>query len=269
WLTAFEHRHRLRYRNRPGESGSADPAAVAQGRQRLQEITNLYPAKDIYNMDETGLCYAMAPARSISICTKRARGVKKKKTRITLALTVNADGTDALPPLFLGRAKQPHCFEKRSAESLGFSYRANAKAWMTGPIFREWLHNLDRDMRAAGRHILLLLDNVSSHKTGDLVCTNIRVEFLPPHTTTYLQPMDAGIIALFKRAYRRRQILWVYEKIKDVKKLKKKPYAVDQLQAMRWNKEIWQELQDKSAIENCFRHTGIVFNGVDERCGDS
>ncbi|KAG6572741.1 CENPB protein Homeodomainlike [Phytophthora cinnamomi] len=55
--------------------------------------------------------------------------------------------------------------------------------------------------------------------------------------------MDAGIIALLKRAYRRRQLLWVYEKVKDVKKLKKESYAVDQLQAMRWSKEIWQELQ--------------------------
>ncbi|KAG6611512.1 DDE-domain-containing protein [Phytophthora cinnamomi] len=221
WLTAFERRHRLRYRNRPGEAGSADPAAVAQGRQRLQEITDLYPPKDIYNMDEMGLCNAMAPARSI--WSKRARGVKKKKTRITLAFTANADGTDALPVLFLGRAKQPRCFEKCSAESLGFSYRANAKAWMTGPIFREWLHNLDREMRAAGRHILLLLDNASSHRTGDLVCTNVRVEFLPPNTTTFLQPMDAGIIALFKRAYRRRQLHWVYEKVKDVKKLSPTP----------------------------------------------
>ncbi|KAG6574349.1 uncharacterized protein IUM83_07273 [Phytophthora cinnamomi] len=68
-----------------------------------------------------------------------------------------------------------------------------------------------------------------------------------PNTTTFLQPMDAGIIALFKRAYRRRQLLWVYEKVKDVKKLKKESYAVDQLQAMRWSKEIWQELQGTAA----------------------
>ncbi|KAE9360412.1 hypothetical protein PR003_g230 [Phytophthora rubi] len=98
WLTAFQKRHGLRYHQQPGEAGSADPAAVALGRQQLQELTDLYEAKDIYNMDETGLCYPMAPARSI--CTKGARGVKKNKTRITVALTANADGTDALPPLF-------------------------------------------------------------------------------------------------------------------------------------------------------------------------
>jgi hypothetical protein len=83
WLTAFEHRHELRSRQRPGEAGSADPAAVALGRQQLQQLTDLYEAKDIFNMDETGLCYAMAPARSI--CTKGARGVKENRTRITWA----------------------------------------------------------------------------------------------------------------------------------------------------------------------------------------
>ncbi|KAE8980131.1 hypothetical protein PR003_g3195 [Phytophthora rubi] len=98
WLTTFQKRHGLRYRQRPGEAGSADKAAVVLGRQQLQELTDLYEAKDIYNMNETGLCYAMAPARSI--CTKGARGVKKNKTRITVALTASADGTDALPPLF-------------------------------------------------------------------------------------------------------------------------------------------------------------------------
>ncbi|GMF51174.1 unnamed protein product [Phytophthora fragariaefolia] len=78
--------------------------------------------------------------------------------------------------------------------------------------------------------------------------------------------MDAGIIAEFKRAYRRKQLRWVYEKIKRAEQIKKGDvYKVDQLQAMKWSKEIWQELQAKATIENCFRHTGIVFNGVDER----
>ncbi|GMF37964.1 unnamed protein product [Phytophthora lilii] len=100
----------------------------------------------------------------------------------------------------------------------------------------------------------------------EFVCTNVRLEFLPPNTTAFLQPMDAGIIAAFKRAYRRKQIRWVYNKIKSGEEIKvSNVYNVDQLQAMSWSKEIWQELQGKATIENCFRHTGIVFNGADER----
>ncbi|KAE9215230.1 hypothetical protein PF004_g14824 [Phytophthora fragariae] len=148
WLSGFQRRHALRYRKRHSEAASADTAAVYLGRQQLQDLTDQYAPHDVFNMDETGLCYAMAPARSI--CTRSARGVKKTKTRIIIALTANADGSDALPPLFLGRAKQPYCFKKRSASQLGFEYKANQKAWMTGQVFREWLLNLDRDMRAAG-----------------------------------------------------------------------------------------------------------------------
>ncbi|KAG3103854.1 hypothetical protein PI125_g13730 [Phytophthora idaei] len=81
--------------------------------------------------------------------------------------------------------------------------------------------------------------------------------------------MDAGIIASFKVAYRRKQLRWVYDKIKNGDSIGKKVYAVDQLQAMQWSKNIWRELQGKRTIESCFRHTGIVFNAVDERSKDA
>eukprot|EP00644_Phytophthora_capsici_P001240 jgi/Phyca11/562675/estExt2_Genewise1.C_PHYCAscaffold_100072 len=60
--------------------------------------------------------------------------------------------------------------------------------------FREWIRQLNRDMRAAERNILLLVDNASSHKTSELTLSNVNVQFLPPNTTAFLQPMDTGII---------------------------------------------------------------------------
>ncbi|KAG6603052.1 Eukaryotic peptide chain release factor GTP-binding subunit [Phytophthora cinnamomi] len=99
WLTAFMRRHKLRHRVLHGEAASVDPEVVRKGLQDIQQVTDLYAPHDIFNMDETGLGYAMGPTRSI--CTKKMRGVKKKKTRITLAMTANADGTDALPILYI------------------------------------------------------------------------------------------------------------------------------------------------------------------------
>jgi hypothetical protein len=66
--------HGLRFRTRHGEAASTAARIVYEGPQHLQELTDLYSPADIYNMDETGLCYAMAPARSIY--TKTMRGVK-------------------------------------------------------------------------------------------------------------------------------------------------------------------------------------------------
>lgn len=94
-MKAFMRRHGLRFWVRHGEAVSVDPQGVHEGIQRLQALTALCESQAIYNMDETELCYDMATARSNG--SKNMRGVKKHKTRITLSLTANADGSDALP----------------------------------------------------------------------------------------------------------------------------------------------------------------------------
>jgi hypothetical protein len=262
WMTAFMRRHGLRFRVLHGEAASVDPEVVQAGLRELQQVTDEYLPANIFNMDETGLCYAMAPARSI--CSKKMRGTKKDKTRITLAFAANANGTDVLEPLIVGRAMKPRCFKGRTAAELGFYYRNNSKAWMRGDTFREWLLSFDRDMRAAGRHVLLLLDNASSHSTGDLVLSNVKVRWLPPNTTALLQPMDAGIIAAFKRAFRKKQLVWVYNKLKRREAIGKNAYKIDQLEAMRWSKDIWNEMRGKKTFWNCFRHTNICFQATEE-----
>ena len=74
-----------------------------------------------------GLFYSMAPDRTIA--QRQVEGLKKDKTRLTLAFTANADGSDKLPPFFIGHAFKPRCFNKKTGEQLGFYYRNNTKAW--------------------------------------------------------------------------------------------------------------------------------------------
>lgn len=121
-ISAFTQRHRLRSRQLPGEAASADPVSVALGCQQLQYIIDLYEPINIYNMDEIRLCYAMTPARST--CTKSARGTKKDKTKITVSLTANADGSWRL----FRSCEAAILIQKRLVKELGFSYRSNAKA---------------------------------------------------------------------------------------------------------------------------------------------
>ena len=47
----------------------------------------------------------MVPDRGLA--TSKQPGVKGKKTRLTYALTANADGSDKLPALIIGKAAQP------------------------------------------------------------------------------------------------------------------------------------------------------------------
>uniref|UniRef100_H3H6R8 DDE-1 domain-containing protein n=1 Tax=Phytophthora ramorum TaxID=164328 RepID=H3H6R8_PHYRM len=107
---------------------------LREGRAALQELTDLYEPKDTYNMDETGLNYNATASRSISLA--RTRGVKEDTTRIMLVLTTNADGTDTLPALFIGRAVKPRYFGKKTGEENGFLYRKPNKAWMNSGVYQ-------------------------------------------------------------------------------------------------------------------------------------
>ncbi|KAE9020906.1 hypothetical protein PR001_g12484 [Phytophthora rubi] len=249
-----------------GEAASVSPAAVREAQMAMQDITRFYELKDIWNMDETGHVYRAAKDRAI--CKSGQPGLKKDKTRITLALAANADGSERREPLIIGRAKRPHCFKGKDGSDLGFDYTRNRKAWMTKALYTDWIRALDADMRVADRDILLLVDNASSHDLVGGELTNVTVQKLPPNTTSHVQPMDAGIIAAFKSGYRDLHLQLAVDRV-DRDSPEQTPegkniYWVDQLQAMRWSNEVWSSIS-ATTIANCFRHAGVVFSGPKEK----
>ncbi|XP_063598617.1 tigger transposable element-derived protein 6-like [Penaeus indicus] len=56
---------------------------------------------------------------------------------------------------------------------------------MSSEIFEEWV----RKFRVDGRKIALIIDNCPAHPTVSNL-TNVQLVFLPPNTTSILQPMD-------------------------------------------------------------------------------
>jgi hypothetical protein len=74
---------------------------------------------------------------------------------------------------------------------------------MTSLVFQDWLITFNKLIRINNpqRKILLLLDNAGSHSIHGLELRNIVIKFLPPNTTSKLQPPDAGIIANFNSKY--------------------------------------------------------------------
>jgi hypothetical protein len=134
WLEKFQQRHGFRSIQAHGESGSADNAAIELALPQILKTTDKYALRDIFNMDETGLFYCMSPDRTIA--SQQIEGAKKDKIRLTVALTCNADGSEKPMLFFLGHANKPRCFQKKSGEDLGFFYRSNKKAWMTGLLFQ-------------------------------------------------------------------------------------------------------------------------------------
>lgn len=142
------------------------------------------------------------------MATQRLAGRKKNKERLSIALCSNADGSHKLNPLIIGKYAKPRCFKNINIHNLPIMYRSNAKAWMIVVLFQEWLQMFDQLVmnRHGGQRVLLLLDNCPSHKLSNMNLSCVDVHFLPPNTTSKIQPMDAGIIVAFKRHYRRYQI---------------------------------------------------------------
>lgn len=234
-----------------GESGSADNEAITQALPDLKETIARFHPRDVFNMDETGLFYCMAPDRTIA--ARQLAGMKKEKTRMTVALCANADGSEKLEPFFIGHYLKPRAFQKKSGANLGLYYRANSKAWMTGVLFQEWLLILDKRMSLQNRKILC-------HVVKDLFLKSIEICFLPPNATSRLQPMDQGIIAAFKKRFRSYQLEHAVERLDDIEGRQNERfdiYKVDILKAIRWCQNAWKDISS-STIRNSWEHSVIL-----------
>ena len=65
---------------------------------------------------------------------------------------------------------------------------------------------------------ILILDNAPTHPSEDILSSEdgkIKVLFMPPNTTSILQPMDQGVISAMKRHYIRRYLDEVLVVIED------------------------------------------------------
>ena len=208
---------------------------------------------DRYNFDETALMYELLPNQTLA--SRPVPGKKISKTRITVGLLTNADASHQYKPTIIHKYRRPRCFPKSFDPDAVVDYFYNNKAWMTQREFNKIVKRFDRDRRLAGRKVILIVDNASSHLTTDqLNLTNVTVYFLRPNTTTKLQPLDAGIIANVKCHYRHLLCKWIVDRI-DAGHCG--PHKVTVLQAMQWIIQAWK-LVKPSTIRNCWRHTGIL-----------
>ncbi|KAE9040901.1 hypothetical protein PR002_g4713 [Phytophthora rubi] len=204
-------------------------------------------------MDETAFVYRREQRGSLTV-DKKEKGKKQSKQRITVCLATNADGTDRLPLHFIRKSKVPISLRNRDVlAEIGATYTNTAKAWMKTVKYCEWLLELNERMRQEGRHILLLVDNVSSHDDDPVQLSNVVIHKLPPNTTAALQPMDQRIIKSLKDEYK--------EKKEDAKLdmfYSGVAYkSVDIFSAMKWLSEGWGDISTKT-IRNCWCHTGTV-----------
>ena len=112
---------------------------------------------------------------------------------------------------------------------------------------------LDGQFRRQGRKVLLTLDNFTAHKNLSYQPTNIRLEYFKPNMTSFVQPLDQGIIQCFKAHYCKAFCLWAIELndagANDI-------YKINLLEAILIAKEAWDAVSPET-IKNCWKHADI------------
>ena len=212
WLECFRKRHQIVFQNLHGEAQSADATSASDYISRLPTIIGDYTPENIFNADETGLFYRALPRKSLVEKYKQSKGQKYCKERITILLAASSTG-EKLKPLVIGKSQKPRCFKNINVHDLPVTWKANAKSWMKLKLFEEWLQKTNQHFLEQNRKILLFIDNSETH--SDIELSNIKVKFLPPNTTSLIQPLDQGIIQNFKTIYRKHFVRYLTSKLDD------------------------------------------------------
>ena len=123
------------------EKVSADKSAAYETISEFPELIEGYLLPQIFNCDETGVCYCLLPTKTlVGGIAKKADGLKKAKYRITVNACVNVTGDIKLPLLFISKAKNPRCFKGINQSTLPVIYRNHLNAWMDTELCSWWFH---------------------------------------------------------------------------------------------------------------------------------
>ena len=98
----------------------------------------------------------------------------------------------------------------------------------------------------------MFVDNCSAHPDS-IEASNLKLVFLPPNTTSKLQPMDAGVIQAVKTKYRVKLLRCILCRMDDCDTASELVKKVNVLDAISWMKAFWYDLSIES-IKKCFTH---------------
>ncbi|KAK3884886.1 hypothetical protein Pcinc_010860 [Petrolisthes cinctipes] len=190
---------------------------VDQFRDKLRSLIDCewLSLNQVYNADETGLYFRSLPTNTLADEKEKCvPGRKLSKTRVSALCGANATGRHRLQPEVVGTAKNPCCLRGVMDRLPVIYYPSRVLTrifsnWFFNHAFKEIVRFQTETLGIPCDQVkaLMLLDNASAHPCErELVGENGRIGclFLPPNTTSILQPMDQGIIAATKCLYRRK-----------------------------------------------------------------
>lgn len=214
WFNRWQRRHGISQHSIHGEVRSSDNESATTFRSSYPSTVAGYHEDQLYNADEAGLFWKLLPDKTQDATSNpQNSGFKGSKERVTLLFAANSSGKHKVKLFVIGKSMNPRCLHHMNAKKLPVIYKSSKNAWMTQTLFREWFFEVfvvqvRKYLRS--QHLdekaILFMDRCSAHPNAEELVSNdekIKVIYFPANTTPLIQPMDQGIIATFKRCYRR------------------------------------------------------------------
>jgi hypothetical protein len=96
-----------------------------------------------------------------------------------------------------------------------------------------------------------------------MVSKKPNIVFLPPNTTSHVQPLDSGIIAAFKKLYRKELIRYTLSEVEAGASIA----SPNVKQAIIWAASAWNDVSQATVI-NCWRKSGVIPNVAEAHISD-
>jgi hypothetical protein len=90
WLEKFKDRHEIKSFRRFGESGALDMEAIGATLSDIRGVVDAYTKKDVFNMDETGLCWRLQADNSLATHSRKAGRSTRSASLLSFAHTRTA-----------------------------------------------------------------------------------------------------------------------------------------------------------------------------------
>ncbi|UYV71905.1 hypothetical protein LAZ67_9001013 [Cordylochernes scorpioides] len=84
WLDGFKERNKISFKTICGESGAVNLQVAEQWKNNLRELIQDKDARDVFNVDETGLFFKCTPDKTLAFKHEKCHGGKLSKERVTL-----------------------------------------------------------------------------------------------------------------------------------------------------------------------------------------
>lgn len=214
----------LKMKAEEGEATHLDYHEADKFTSQLKKIFDLknYTPDQVFNAAETGLFWKKMPKQTfLSQEEDNMPGSKFSNDKLNLLLCANASGNCMVKPMVVYRTLNPAALRRKNRYQLPVFWRVNPRTKITEDEFLDWFHSCfipEVKVYMATKNIpfrvLLILDTKLCHplKLQD-EDPNVKVVFLPEYTAQIIQPLDQGLIGLFRAIY----TLRVFTRIVDAK----------------------------------------------------